>query len=139
MAKHKLENSDVVLSNVHDRSQCAGENCTIHNMSDHHMRSWPQHWRSDRGIMERVCSHGVGHPDPDSPWPDGDSRWVHGCDGCCSALVECVEVGVVRFVRSGEMYSDTLMLFQCGVCFALTMNPESHLDFHRRTEHALGH
>jgi hypothetical protein len=80
---HNLENSDEKLTNVHSPNQCAGENCTIHNMSDHHMRTWPQHWRSDRGIMERICSHGIGHPDPDNPWSNDDSNWIHGCDGCC--------------------------------------------------------
>lgn len=78
-----LENSDERLVNVHSADKCEGEHCTIHNMSDHHMRGWPQHWRSDRGIMERICPHGVGHPDPDSPWHNKDSRWIHGCDGCC--------------------------------------------------------
>lgn len=79
----KLENSLETLRQVHSPDRCAGENCTIHNRSDHHMRSWPQHWRGDRGIMERICPHGVGHPDPDSPWPSTSSEWVHGCDGCC--------------------------------------------------------
>jgi hypothetical protein len=34
--------------------------------------------------MERICDHGIGHPDPDDirvreRWDEG----VHGCDGCC--------------------------------------------------------
>ena len=29
---------------------------------------------------ERVCPHGIGHPDPDRPHHGGG---VHGCDGCC--------------------------------------------------------
>ena len=141
MTKHKLENSEVILSNVHDRSRCAGENCTIHNMSDHHMRSWPQHWRSDRGIMERICPHGVGHPDPDSPWPGGHINWIHGCDGCCFPPdPEClfVQVGTVRLNKEGELYSDQLTLFRCLVCFALTMDPECHSDFHKKAQHGLG-
>lgn len=69
-----------VLFNVHSESQCAGRACCIHNPSDHHMREWPQNFRSDRYMMERICSHGVGHPDPDDT--SGDS--VHGCDGCCA-------------------------------------------------------
>jgi hypothetical protein len=83
MNEHKLENSEVMLFNVHPADRCVGKRCTIHNMSDHHMRTWPQHWRSDRGIMERICPHGVGHPDPDNVWPGGSSNWIHGCDGCC--------------------------------------------------------
>ncbi len=76
---HKLENSDEVITNVHSPEKCKGEHCPIHKMSDHHMRGWPQHWRNDRGIMERICEHGVGHPDPDDPCTDK----IHGCDGCC--------------------------------------------------------
>lgn len=82
--RYPLEHSEGFLFNVHDPSQCQEEYCTVHNRSDHHMRSFPQHWRSDRGIMERICPHGVGHPDPDSPWPPDSHMWVHGCDGCCS-------------------------------------------------------
>jgi hypothetical protein len=68
------------IHNVHHRSKCAPGHCAIHNPSKHHMRPWKQHWRDDRGIIERICPHGIGHPDPDQPeWVDG----VHGCDGCC--------------------------------------------------------
>lgn len=76
---HQLENSTQVLYNVHSPTQCEGRPCPIHNPSDHHMRSWPQHWRDDRRMMERICPHGVGHPDPDDINPDHE----HGCDGCC--------------------------------------------------------
>lgn len=79
----KLENTDVELW-VHDPDRCAGEFCTVHKRSDHSMRAFPQHWRDDRGIMERICPHGVGHPDPDSPWPKTSAQWIHGCDGCCA-------------------------------------------------------
>lgn len=73
------------LVKVHDEDKCAGQNCVIHNPSDHPMREFPTHWRDDRGIMERICpEHGVGHPDPDSPWSDDSYQWVHGCCGCCS-------------------------------------------------------
>ena len=82
-AWHYLEHSGEVLVSVHDPQRCAGRSCTIHNRSEHGMRDLPQHWREDRGIMERVCAHGVGHPDPDNPWNHGDPRWLHGCDGCC--------------------------------------------------------
>ena len=40
------------------------------------------HWRIDRYIVERICPHGIGHPDPNQILPtDDDGR--HGCDGCC--------------------------------------------------------
>ena len=77
---------------VHDPARCEGQPCCIHNPSDHHMRDWTQHWRDDLRLMERICPHGVGHPDPDhiayvercfgAEHADGEA--VHGCDGCCS-------------------------------------------------------
>lgn len=70
-----------VLINVHSDEKCAGGPCVIHNPSDHGMRDFPLHWRSDRGIMERLCPHGIGHPDPDQQLRVGEG--VHGCDGCC--------------------------------------------------------
>ena len=78
---HRLEHSDEVLESVHDSTVCVGQACAIHRMTDHSMRSFPQHWRSDRKMVERICTHGVGHPDPDER-PDLDT--VHGCDGCCA-------------------------------------------------------
>ena len=77
--KHTLVGGQTLV-NVHGQSQCHGRPCCIHNPSDHHMVTWPQNWRGDRRLMERVCPHGVGHPDPDDIHPGG----VHGCDGCCS-------------------------------------------------------
>lgn len=90
LAMSRLDGTIVTLEHthtelrVHPPDRCAGEHCTVHNRSAHSMRSFPQHWRSDRGIMERICKHGVGHPDPDSPWPKDSHEWVHGCDGCCA-------------------------------------------------------
>ncbi|WP_086847020.1 hypothetical protein [Amycolatopsis kentuckyensis] len=78
------------VSGVHSPEVCAGSACCIHNPSDHHMADWPQVWRNDRYLMERLCPHGIGHPDPDhlahmrSTAPDAaDGQGVHGCDGCC--------------------------------------------------------
>lgn len=77
------------LLNVHGPKECAGEVCCIHNPTNHHMIAWRQNWRGDKGMMERLCPHGVGHPDPD------DLRvrttpgvGVHGCDGCCRPPIE---------------------------------------------------
>jgi hypothetical protein len=64
---------------VHLKKECRKGPCPIHKRTDHHMRPFPQHWREDRYLMERICPHGVGHPDPDDPSKDR----VHGCDGCC--------------------------------------------------------
>ena len=78
-----LENTEATIM-THREDKCAGERCTIHNRSDHSMRSFPQHWRGDRGIMERICTHGIGHPDPDDlRIVKGGDDGTHGCDGCC--------------------------------------------------------
>lgn len=74
-----------LITGVHDPALCEGRPCTIHHPSGHHMRDWPTHWRGDGPFdiwhgMERICPHGVGHPDPDGLDPDR----IHGCDGCCS-------------------------------------------------------
>lgn len=75
---------------VHPRGTCTGDYCTIHNPSNHHMREWPTHWREDRGIMERICPHGTGHPDPDdlvfleTVGRDAKVESIHGCCGCCT-------------------------------------------------------
>jgi hypothetical protein len=69
----------------HDPAQCEGQPCCIHHPSDHHMVDWRQVYRGDRGIMERICPHGVGHPDPDDLGiRTGADEGIHGCDGCCS-------------------------------------------------------
>lgn len=76
---------------VHPLAECIGQICCIHNPSEHAMRAFPQNWCVDRGLMERVCPHGIGHPDPDDLAYKRRSRgpmysdWegVHGCDGCC--------------------------------------------------------
>lgn len=83
---------ETTLVNVHDPAKCAGEACVVHNPSDHHMRDWPLNFRGDRGLMERLCPHGIGHPDPDAlAWHARQGRtWqsVHGCDGCCAPKAE---------------------------------------------------
>jgi len=76
---------------THLPSLCKGQDCSIHHPSDHHMKTWRQHWREDRRMMERICPHGIGHPDPDElsflrtrvPKDAVDAHAVHGCDGCC--------------------------------------------------------
>jgi len=76
---------------VHDKTACEdrGFPCVIHSPSQHHMADWPLNWRSDTGCMERICEHGVGHPDPDHMrWvlncdPEAEWHGVHGCDSCC--------------------------------------------------------
>lgn len=80
---------------THDPEACEGQTCVVHNPSEHHMRGWRINIRMDRRfcLAERICPHGVGHPDPDSlsyiervtDKPTADVESVHGCDGCCRA------------------------------------------------------
>lgn len=76
-----LDFNSLPLVNVHDATKCWGTACVVHNPSEHRLRRWPLYWRNDRGIFERLCVHGIGHPDPDDVAYTGDG--VHGCDGCC--------------------------------------------------------
>jgi hypothetical protein len=77
------------FKNVHDAGVCRGRACTFHNRTDHPLRQYTMNWRADRGIMERICPCGIGHPDPDqfAYWAEIDEMWqrVHGCCG-----VHCV-------------------------------------------------
>lgn len=83
-----FEAGPMLLRDVHPAWTCEGRPCVIHNRSEHHMRSWPLLWRGDRQIFERLCPHGIGHPDPDQlPYWRSlgmEVEAVHGCDGCCS-------------------------------------------------------
>lgn len=73
---------------THPPDKCAGRPCVVHAPSDHHMRDWPTLYRADKGMTERTCPHGVGHPDPDDlAWQISEGRdyqALHGCDGCCT-------------------------------------------------------
>lgn len=83
--------ADVVkMINTHDPAKCAGRPCVVHSPTQHSMSDRPVMYRADRGIFERVCVHGVGHPDPDqeSFWEDTGQEYqaIHGCDGCCAPV-----------------------------------------------------
>ena len=87
----QLEHSPVRLPRAHTKGECRNRPCAIHRRSDHALRGWMQRWRTDRYLMERVCSHGIGHPDPDhiafirKKSGDAHARMdsLHNCDGCC--------------------------------------------------------
>jgi hypothetical protein len=72
---------------IHPPSKCLGYHCPWHNPSAHHMVGWTRVIRTDRdNLIERVCHHGVGHPDPDSvSWLGRRGvKIVHErCCGCC--------------------------------------------------------
>jgi hypothetical protein len=86
------------IRNIHPESACRERGaCTIHSPTEHSMRAFPVHvripspWDIKPMHFERICPHGVGHPDPDDMtyWiSKGDpSMGVHGCDGCCKKEV----------------------------------------------------
>lgn len=83
---------------VHERTQnCLNHGCCIHNPSEHALKDAPLVWRSagmfdwKPSHFERICEHGVGHPDPDAlaylvrvgKEELAHSLGTHGCDGCC--------------------------------------------------------
>jgi hypothetical protein len=81
-----------VLGSIHESTpECVSRGCPVHHPSNHCMRDFPTLWRGDRGLMERICPHGVGHPDPDHlafveeryGTDEASVESVHGCDGCC--------------------------------------------------------
>jgi hypothetical protein len=85
-----------VIRHVHDPGLCAGRPCVVHAPSEHHMRDWPTNFRTGGPFdikgphMERVCPHGIGHPDPDDlafHKSEGRDYGVHGCDGCCTSPI----------------------------------------------------
>lgn len=83
---------------VHEYGEECEISCCIHNPSDHPLKDAPLVWRQAWTMydmkpshMERICEHGVGHPDPDQDTylrsigltELADQLVVHGCDGCC--------------------------------------------------------
>ena len=44
---------------------------------------WKECQKRLDGRIEWVCEHGVGHTIW-APKSMGESRYMHGCDGCCS-------------------------------------------------------
>lgn len=91
---------------IHEQTNdCMENGCCIHNPSDHVMREFPLYWRTAGPLdfkpshMERLCPHGVGHPDPDAlaylrrTGKEALAKIlaVHGCDGCCSEPTQLAE------------------------------------------------
>lgn len=87
---------------THPASVCESDpSCCLHNPSEHALKDAPLNWRADRRLMERICEHGVGHPDPDdlafkrrTLAPEVYKSYafaVHGCDGCCFSKQETKE------------------------------------------------
>ena len=81
--------SNGMLGHVHSSSSCQGQpwGCWIHDPRPHPLDKAPVRWRDDKSTAERICDHGVGHPDPQDAafWWNTQGRdvTIHGCDGCC--------------------------------------------------------
>ena len=87
------------MFNVHEENdECKEFGCCLHNPTPEweHM---PLNWREDRGLMERVCECGIGHPDIDDiNWKKrafgkefADTESIHGCcgkEGHCPCAAE---------------------------------------------------
>lgn len=88
---HSLEACDQTRAAA-TRQGITLDHCVIHNPSAHPLRDWPMILR-ETNLIERMCPHHVGHPDPDSARAMDFMRYgrindefgftVHGCDGCC--------------------------------------------------------
>lgn len=77
---------------VHATNMCFSP-CPIHSPTDHVMKNFPliMRMRGSSPLMERICHHGIGHPDPDhlsfykEKYGEESAYYesIHGCDGCC--------------------------------------------------------
>lgn len=82
-----LSSDQIIMA--HSKKDCKPP-CALHSPSSHPMITWKLVYREDIGLLERVCEHGIGHPDPDSvkflieQMGMDESITVHGCDDCCS-------------------------------------------------------
>ncbi len=118
------------IAGVHFHEDCLkqGFRCVFHNQSRHYMSDLPLLYRDDRNIFERICEHGIGHPDPDQfeYWEASGNIGadVHGCDGCCASPnvpnsdgeVPCGEPECDLFVFSAEdTYCDNHIRDEWGV------------------------
>jgi hypothetical protein len=77
------------LGNTHQPSQCSDHPCVIHNTGSlHPLTMEPAFWNAEQGCIERVCYHGVHHPDRDDEAyyisMGHGSRDHDDCDGCCT-------------------------------------------------------
>lgn len=73
---------------VHELKDCTPHPCPFHNPSDHAMKDCEMNIRMDKyALVERICEHGMGHPDPDSlayfKRQGIEGLGIHGCDSCC--------------------------------------------------------
>jgi hypothetical protein len=83
----RTEDPNIKLVGVHDINHCRRP-CGIHNTpSQHPLHTFPLYWSESRGVLYRICEHGVKHPDFDGALfyysINLGNNNIHGCDGCC--------------------------------------------------------
>lgn len=105
---------DVVLHH-HGPDECWGDWCCLHKPSKHNLSEAPLRWNDNQRLMERLCPHGLGHPDPDGLAAERrigrDPVAAHDCDGCCDRPVDARE-GFDR--PPGHLVLLLLILVLCG-------------------------
>lgn len=105
----KLEHRSINVY-THPAGQCANEICAFHNRSNHSLRSFPQSWNNHLKIMERVCTHGVGHPDPDdTKFITSEIEGIHKCDGCCLEYQENFDDSLIIEEQASEKFCNHLV------------------------------
>lgn len=86
-----METEGMSIVNIHSEYLCGNDNrldqvrehCTIHNRSDHAMRTLPQFFDPLLKSIYRVCGHRQFHIDPDE-LPHNIERFsCNNCCGCC--------------------------------------------------------
>jgi len=82
MEQHLLESGQVI--NTHEGSECFGQWCAIHHQMSGPWGQWPRYWRDDRGILERICPCGIGHPVAEMyDWAIAHGQGYELVHGCC--------------------------------------------------------
>lgn len=88
----------------HPLDSCFDMFCSVHNPSRHLLAHLPRRWSQSRYLMERVCEHGYGHPDPDdlaykSLYLDAGLIKVAGTHTCCGCCIPKKEKNLNTLLR----------------------------------------
>jgi len=86
MEQHLLESGQTIQT--HERTDCIGQGCAIHQPMPGPWAEWPRDWDNDRMIMERSCPHGIRHPVAEMyDYFLNSNRAFDLVHGCCT---ECI-------------------------------------------------
>lgn len=91
------------LTSIHQLNEdCFKHGCVVHNPSDtmQNREQFPFNWREDRGIMERICPCGIGHPDSDSArYAERMGHPELNSHGCCGIHCEPTQPSMRRWPK----------------------------------------